>query len=348
MGIVLRSNSVRRSDRRNPEVHTSAVRCFLRTQGTGTSLGTEVAWNDAFLTADRATLDALVKKSGATELWLIDNQFKVPHSTQWSLGLRQLFSGGFSGSLTYANQHAVDMFSQGRADGGLNDAAHGGGCCNFPFNWAAHGISGIVYSTNEGETWYHSVQGRLDRAYSRPSLDQFGWGAGLAVTYAERDLKGMDELGQTIDFPTPTSIARHASTGDERWRIVGNWITDLPYLFGIQWSGLATFGGKYRLNVGCNRFCGNADAQSNPGIPGGFIVPGTFPYQNVDMRLRKDFPRFGTSATAVGITLDVFNALNHDNLGCYNTGNPKDENFGTAACTVTDARRYQLGAELNF
>lgn len=311
-------------------------------------LGTEVAWNDAFLTADRATLDALVKSSGATELWLIDNQFKVPHSTQWSLGLRQLFSGGFSGSLTYANQHAVDLFSQGRADGGLNDAAHGGGCCNFPFNWGAHGISGIVYSTNEGETWYHSVQGRLDRAYSRPSLDQFGWGAGLAVTYAERDLKGMDELGQTIDFPTPTSIPRHASTGDERWRIVGNWITDLPYLFGIQWSGLATFGGKYRLNVGCNRFCGNADTQSNPGILGGFIVPGTFPYQNVDMRLRKDFPRFGTSATAIGITLDVFNALNHDNLGCYNTGNPKDVNFGTAGCVVTDARRYQLGAELNF
>jgi hypothetical protein len=66
------------------------------------------------------------------------------------------------------------------------------------------------------------------------------------------------------------------------------------------------------------------------------------------MRLRKDFPRFGQSATTVGITLDVFNALNHDNLGCFNTGNPKDVNFGKAGCTISDARRYQLGAELNF
>jgi hypothetical protein len=308
--------------------------------------GTEVPWNDAYLTADKATLDALVHSSGKPELWVIDNQFKVPHSIQWSLGIRQVFPAGLSGSLTYANQHAKDLFTQGVANGGLNSD---GTCCNFPFNWADHGYNAIIFGDNEGETWYHSVQGRLDRAYSRPSPDEFGWGAGLALTYAQRDLKGVDELGQTFAFPNPAAIPRHASTGDEKFRLVGNWITDIPYLFGIQWSGLATFGGKYRLDEGCSRFCSLADqTTNNPRIVGGFTVPGTFPYQNVDMRLRKDFPRFGQSATTLGITLDVFNALNHDNLGCYNTGNPKDVHFGEATCTVSDARRYQLGAELNF
>jgi hypothetical protein len=68
------------------------------------------------------------------------------------------------------------------------------------------------------------------------------------------------------------------------------------------------------------------------------------------MRLRKDFPSFGNMATRIGLTLDVFNVLNHNNLGCYNTNNPSgsDPAFGTAGCTVSDARRYQVGAELNF
>jgi hypothetical protein len=306
--------------------------------------GTEVAWNDSYLTADKAALDALVHSSGKPELWLIDNQFKVPHSTQWSLGLRQLFDGGLSGSVTYANQHAKDLFTLGLANTSLNSD---GTCCNTPFDWSAHGYNAIIYSSNDAETWYHSVQVRLDRAYSRPSVDQFGWGAGLAFTYAKRELQGTDNLGETFAFPNAPAIPRHPSN-DEKTRIVANWITDLPYLFGIQWSGLATLGGKNTLDVGCNRFCGLADQGSNPRIQGGFTVPGTFPYQNVDMRLRKDFPRFGQSATSVGITLDVFNALNHDNLGCYNVGNPKDVNFGKAGCTVSDARRYQLGAELNF
>ena len=307
-------------------------------------IGTEVAWNDSYLTADKATLDALAHSSGKPELWLIDNQFKIPQSTQWSVGLRQLFPYGLSGSVTYANQHAKDLFTLGLANGSLNS---NGTCCNFPFDWSAHGYAAIIYSSNDGETWYNSVQVRLDRAYSRLSPEDFGWGAGLAYTYAKRDLKGTDNLGETFAFPNAAAIPRHASN-DEKHRIVGNWITDVPYLFGIQWSGLLTLGGKYRLDAGCSRFCGLADQQSNPFIRGGFTAPGTFPYQNVDMRLRKDFPRFGQSATAIGITLDVFNTLNHDNLGCYNTGNPQDVNFGKAGCTISDARRYQLGAELNF
>ena len=103
---------------------------------------------------------------------------------------------------------------------------------------------------------------------------------------------------------------------------------------------------RSRVDVGCTRFCPFFEA-------GGFTVPGTFPYQSIDTRLRKDFGRFGRSDASVGLTMDVFNLFNHDNLGCYNTSvtnaqGAHDTNFGKATCTVSDARRFQFGAELNF
>ena len=309
-----------------------------------TPVGSQVAWNDSYLTADRSTLDAISRASGRPELWLIDNDFKVPYSTQASVGIRQLF-GDFSATVSYNDQRGKDQFTLGLANVALNS---GGGCCRVPFDWGAHGFANIIYSSNEAETWYKAVNVQVDRAYKRRSLDAFGWGAGLAVTIARRWLKGVDNFGDTFAFPTASTIPRHPSPNDEKMRIVGNWILDVPYLWGIQWSGLATFGGKIRLDAGCGRFCSSTDFNNNPRIVGGFEPEGTFPYQNVDMRFRKDFPNFGRSNMSFGVTLDVFNALNHTNLGCFNTGNPNDVNFGKAGCVVSDARRFQVGAEYNF
>jgi len=307
-----------------------------------TPLGTEVAWQDSYLTADKATLDAISLVSGRPELWLIDNEFKLPHSTQWSIGIRQLFSG-YSASVSYANQRAKDLFTLGLAN--LQVSADGSCGCTSPFDWSAHGYRNIIYSSNDAQTWYSALNVQLDRPYSRPSLDQFGWGAGLAFTYARRTLQGIDNQGDTFAYPNPDVIVKHASN-DERGRIVANWITDIPYLFGIQWSGLATLGGKYKIDVGC-RTCNNTG--TNRFVASGFTVPGTLPFRNVDMRLRKDFPRFGRSATAIGLTLDVFNTFNHNNFGTnYNVGNPTDANYGKPTGVATDARRYQVGAELNF
>ena len=73
---------------------------------------------------------------------------------------------------------------------------------------------------------------------------------------------------------------------------------------------------------------------------------GLFPYRNVDLRLRKDFPSFGR--TTLGVTVDVFNVFNRDNLADFDTGNPANPNFGKARRVSTDARRFQFGVEYGF
>jgi hypothetical protein len=302
----------------------------------------QVAWEDRYLTADRTVIENLVRTSGRPEAWFIDNEAKVPRSTQMNLGIRQLI-GDFALSATYVNVHAEDLMVLNWANIGLNDQ---GRCCR-DFNLGAHGFSNFIYSTNDKETWYDALQFQLDRAYRKASESSIGWGFGLAYTYAEREVKGADGLNDDFAFPNALSIPRHP-TNDEKHRVVTNFITDVPYLWGIQFSGLLTLGGKYRQDIGCpRRFCGEGTT-GNQWERGGFEVDGTFPYRNLDLRLRKDFLRLRNTNAAFGATLDVFNALNRDNLGCYQTGDRNAPNFGKADCVVTDARRYQLGLEVNF
>ncbi|HEX2718492.1 MAG TPA: carboxypeptidase regulatory-like domain-containing protein [Gemmatimonadaceae bacterium] len=302
----------------------------------------QVAWNDAYLTADTTTLNSLVRTTGQPEAWLIDNEMKVPRSTQSNFGVRQML-GTFAVTATYANVHGMDQTGLGWATIELNP---NGSCCRS-FNIGAHGFSNFIYSTNDKETWYKALQLQIDRPYTRRDSRSIGWGSGLAFTYATREVKGADGLGDEFDFPNSRSIPRHPAN-DEKYRLVANFVTDMPWFWGIQTSGLLTLGGKYRQDIGCPaRFCG-IGTTGNQYQRGGFEVPGVFPYRTLDLRLRKDFPTFGAYNVRYGVTLDVFNAFNRTNWSNYNTGNRTDRDFGAPRDMASDARRYQLGAEVNF
>ena len=313
--------------------------------------GGQIAWNDAYLTGNRSQLDALVGSTGKPEAWLIDNNIKVPKTNQFNVGLRQVINNDWTVSATYAGQRGVDQLTLNWANFGVNDK---GACCTS-FDVGAHGFSNFIYSTNEGKTWYDALQVQIDRPYRRVSMQSIGWGFGLAYTYANRSVQGMDNLGDLFEFPKASAIPKHPATagnnalsGDEKQRLVINAVSDLPYLWGIQLSGIGTFGGKYVQDVGCpGRFCA-ANYER-----GGFTVPNLFPYQNVNLRVRKDFYSVGTSK-AVGVTFDLFNALNRTNVGCYDTGDRKsvdaqhNSTFGLPHCSLTDGRRIQFGAQYDF
>ncbi len=307
-----------------------------------TPTGSQVAWNPSYLTADRSVLDQLVHTSGKPEAWFIPNDLKPPRSVQASVGVRQAVLGTLV-TLNYSYVHGMDLPILEWANFGLNA---NGSCCTS-FDLGPHGFSNFIFATNDKETWYKGLEGKIQRPYTRGASSKFGWGAGLALTYAWREVKGVDNLNDDFAFPNTAGIPRHPAN-DERYRIVANAVTDMPYLWGIRISGLLTLGGKFTQDVGCAaRFCPPPGPDANRFERGGFTVPGTFPYQNLDIRLRKDLYPFGGNVR-YGLTLDVFNALNHTNFGCFQTGDRNADNFGRPTCLVSDARRFQIGAEANF
>jgi len=310
----------------------------------------QAAWSNSYLTTDTTVLNALVHSSGLPEPYLLDNNIKPPKYTQWSLGVRHMM-GSWLGTLTYEGTRGVDLFTYNWANIGLNP---NGSCCKS-FNISAHGFNNFIYSTEDGKTWYDAVTLEFQRPYQR-SASGLGWSAGIAFTYAKREVAGVDNLndiGSSFPggFPNALSIPKHPSDGgqDERQRLVGNWVVDLPYLSGFQFSGLVTLGSGPTTDAGCPpRFCGAATF-----LYGGFtpppqnsIIPGSWAYQRVDVRLRKNFPEF--SGMNLGVTLDVYNLFNTVNLGCWAVGYNPPNISSSAGCTASDPRRVQIGAQYDF
>lgn len=294
----------------------------------------QVAWNNSYLTTDTTVLKALVTNGQAAgqEIWLIGNNTKLPKSDQWNVGIRRLF-GNVLVSAAYVGVRSYDGLIFNWANITLNPA--NGNCCTG--GNLGHGFTNVVYTTNSVKTWYDALQLQVNRPYLRTG--SIGWGAGLSFTYGTRSVEGADNPDDEFAFTQSNLIKKHP-TNDEKTRIVANWVMDVPYVSGFQFSGLITLGSGELVDVGNNRPGGNY-------VPGGFvppkygfIVPSAFRYRDVDLRLRKDFPTI--SGTRLGVTLDLFNAFNFQNYGSWNTGT------GQPTGLASDPRRLQVGMEYNF
>ncbi len=295
----------------------------------------QVAWQDRYLT-NRAALDSLVASgsTGFREAWLIGNHLKMPHSQQWNVGVRHMF-GDVLVSAAYVGVRGRDGVVLNWANIVWNNfGTPSSNCCTFRGN--AHGFSNIIITSNSVKTWYDALQVQITRPYR--NTGKWGWGGGLSFTSGQRSVAGNDNPDDELAFPQSRFIPKHP-TNDEKSRVVANWIMDLPFAAGIQFSGLMTLGSGPRYDIG-GRFSPSSwrpGGFSPPQWP--FIIPGAWAYRDVDVRLSKDFPSFNQGS--VSVTLDVFNVLNFQNFTYYN-GNP------TPTGLLSDPRRVQLGATYHF
>jgi len=291
----------------------------------------KVEWNNSYLS--RAAVLALTagRAFNTREIKLLPNDLEPPKSTQFSAGVRQIL-GDFSVELAYNGVRSNNTFTFYWANQNFTCPQRSFGVPGCFVGNQIPGFGTVLFADNLGKTWYDAATLKIDRGYR--SGEKFGWGGGIAYTLAKRQTQGFND---DFSFPNPVDYPKQVRN-DERHRVVANWIIGMPAVLDLQFSGVATVASGTNLDAG-DRFGGT----TNPLIPGGFDTP---TYKMLDLRLRKDFS-FGRTYR-LGLTIDGFNVFNTQNLGCYNTGNPADPNFGKAGCTISDPRRVQFGLDVGF
>lgn len=291
----------------------------------------KVKWDPIYLSQGKTALEALIASRAANtaEVKLLPNDLRPPMSQQFTAGIRHLIST-FAIEAAYTGVRSKNTPTFYWANQNFVCPQRSFSVANCFQSRQIPGFGTILMLDDRGKTWYDALAVKVDRTYRR--VGNFGWGAGLAYTLAKRQTEGFND---DFSFPNPVDYPKQVRN-DERHRIVSNFIVDVPYLYGIQFSGLLTYGSGLRYDLG-GRFDQNfVDGGGEAGS-----------YRMVDLRLRKDFLRL--RGKRVGITVDLFNAFNHQNLGCYNnTPNTADPNFGKAGCVISDPRRLQIGTEASF
>ncbi|HEX8694747.1 MAG TPA: TonB-dependent receptor [Longimicrobium sp.] len=317
---------------------------FFAPPGT-TPAGNEVVFEERFLT-DRAALLELIQdvRFNTPEVKLLPNDLRPPRAQHFNLGVRRAF-GSVEASAAYTAVRSRNIMTFYWANENFVCPQRSFAVPGCFEHRTIPGWGNILLADDNGKTWYDALQVKVDRPYRGSPESGWGWGAGLALTLAERETQGFNDL---FSFPNATDYPRQVRN-DEPLRIVANWIVDVPWAWGIQFSGVINLGSGARQDVGGRFDCNNANTCFEAGgfspPKHSFIIPNAFAYRMVDLRLRKELVNLRGSR--LGVTAELFNAFNFDNEGDFVTFNRDDPNFGTARQIISDPRRLQIGIEYN-
>lgn len=287
-----------------------------------------IAWNPTYLTA--AGLDTLLASGipGFTsELDVVNNKTRPPHTDQFSIGVRQTL-GDWNGSLTLSRVLGYDQFTWV-----WNRLPEPG----FVLNQMPGSPYGVVLHNVYKKTQSSSVLVSVDKPYTEES----GWGVGLAYTYQDARQQGGDNY--SLDYVDPSGYpANHVG---EKHHLVLNGIVHGPW--DTRLSGIFTYGSglpyDYFANVpNCDYNCI-------------FRKNGKYgsKYVNLDLSIAKDF-RWGKSQ-ALELRFDVMNVFNRDvdngyinNQYNWGSMNPNPDFGRVTSADPNQTRRFQVGARYTF
>lgn len=280
-------------------------------------------WDPKYLTPQGLRELQATGITGKPEVFLIENDTKVPVSDQWNIGVRQQF-GSILTSLSYANIQSENGFT----------FLWGAGFCCPQFDPA---YSNVLVSNDDVKTWYDAVYITVDR----PFTDQSNYGFNVAYTWSDAEQIGGDLF--SLDRRQPADYGRYGTPGTADHRVVANGIVGIPWAMRLGALIQYSSGDKFRFHDFPNGFCGDNNCYR--------AGTGEGPsWTTVDLRLEKDFT-FG-GAYRVGFTLEGFNIFNEERYATFvdfNGPPPGNPDLGRPTSLVGNSqRRYQFGIRVGF
>jgi hypothetical protein len=293
-------------------------------------------WDPAYLSVAGLQQVIATGVTGLPEVFLIDNETKVPAADQFTVGLRHSF-GPVLVSASYAGVRSRNeftwIFGTRRADG----------TCCLP----VPGFSNILISSDDKKSWYDALFVTAEKPYGTGGR----WGFSFTYTLAWADQNGGDLF--SLDFPRVEDYPRYPTPTDERHRIVATGIVALPW--DVLASAFVTLGSGLPYNIDDQSRGGGPNERRflrNEGRPEqfDFIIPNAFAYRSVDLRLEKSF-RFGAhnQVSAIAEAFNVFSFSNYRNFdGFIPTLPATNPNFGKPRELIDPGRRLQFGLRYAF
>ncbi len=280
-----------------------------------------VKWDPKYFSAAGLTELLATGVTGKPEVFLVENDTRVPYSNQWNLGVRQAF-GDYLASASYANIRSYNGFSY---------IWGAGTCC--PSQPIDPNYANVLISSDDVRTWYDAVYLQLDRPFT--SASNFGFN--IAYTWSDAEQIGGDLF--SLDLPTIADWPRYGTPGTMEHRIVASGITEVPWQ--VRLSALVQYssGDRFRIHDFSRGFCTGC-YEPRTGESDSYAI--------VDLRAEKDF-NIGRYRT--GVSVEAFNITNDERYAFFQDFNPPEgnPNLGQPTGLVANSqRRYQIGLKFGF
>ncbi|MBZ6382418.1 TonB-dependent receptor domain-containing protein [Sphingomonas sanguinis] len=318
----------------------------IRATNNGALPAATLAWNNNYKNVDALRAAATATGVGG-EVWLLNNDTKLPYSDQFNIGFRKRL-GVVQTSVTFSHIRSYNIFKYVRGNrlpsGQYTSQGDQWIEDNFPAQGILPGYSGkLNIGSNAGKAVYNALYFTAEKPFVTGS--KWGFTATLTVQQAKSNVAQELQGDEFYNGPRMDAYGWNYVAGVEKWRFVGTGIAKGPWDTKISVTGTFSSGPSFGQVIFPANPPENANAYGNFG--GVFWPDQIVGYASVDLRIAKNFKMpWGHDLEVNFAAFNLFDSVNrtYSAWGAGSGVNPTKREFDTTGVP----RSFQVGARYKF